>query len=589
MISQPATSLFETDLEQRYFRVFSDTIAAEICPYFNPENWSRMILQACATEASVRHAAVAIGALGKTYEIAQAGLYPVTTQRFPKTLGQLPAPRMSIEPRSVEDIVANANLVTEAFEHHRAALEQYDKAIKRMRKDISCGSQTLRTTLLFSIFFCIFESIHGNHKSAAAQVQSGLALVQEWMSRRADARRHPQGFSSPAPDDVEDYLVQTFGRMEIQSMSVFDPRSVATHEALKGEGKEVIEQMPKPFSSVEQARIYLDLITRRLMHYNHSINPRMLPVRTAGPPETPMPWADGSVPQPMPWIDGKTPPENTTKPLPSPEAIAEQSSLTNELNSWTEAFASLLAICRSFGGQDAISALTLSISALTSQISLRSAFFTNESAYDLFLPEFKTIVDYATLLLSLQEQQQMSPRSTPSESSDGSERIERGLAVRFSFDLAVVPPLYTVVIKCRDPHIRRAAINLLNRYPRREGVWDSVAASGLGRWVMALEEEGALRFSSASPPDANADGYDTSSSRDEKVPSKTKVPSGNRKRVSRKAAEKMERKYPIIPEEMRVRNAQMRFDLLERRANMSCRQKDFKSGEFVDKKEVFRW
>lgn len=586
MILQPATSLFETDLEHRYFRVFSDSIAAEICPYFNPESWSRMILQACVTEASIRHAAVAIGALGKTYEIAQAGLCAVTGQRFPKTLGQVTTPRMGSEPRSVEDIVASANLVTEAFEHHRRALEQYDKAIKQMRKDISSGNQTLRTTLLICVVIVIFEAIHGNHMSAAAQLQSGLALVQEWMSRQADTRQHPQGFSSPAPDDVEDYLVQTFGRMEIQSMSVFDPRPVTIHEALKSEGKEVVQQMPKPFSSVEQARVYLELITRRLMHYNHSIHPRRLLVRTADPSENL--WADGTVPQPMPWIDGEVPPEDTTKTLSSPEIIAEQSSLTNELSSWTEAFAPLLAMCRSFGGQDAISALTLSISALTSQILPRAAFFTNESAYDIFLPEFKTIVDHTTLLLSLQEQQQMSGRSTPSESSDGSERTERGLALRFSFDLAIVPPLYTVVIKCRDPHIRRAALNLLDRYPRREGVWDSVAVGGLGRWVMGLEEEGALRFSSASPPDANADAYESSSSREENV-SKNKGIYGNRKRAGGRAKGKEKKEYPVIPEEMRVRKAAMRFDLLERRANMSCWQMEFESGVFVEKKEVFRW
>ena len=33
----------------------------------------------------------------------------------------------------------------------------------------------------------------------------------------------------------------------------------------------------------------------------------------------------------------------------------------------------------------------------------------------------------------------------------------------------------------------------------------------------------------------------------------------------------------------------MRFDLLERRANMSCMQMDFTSGVFVEKREIFRW
>jgi hypothetical protein len=156
---QPAGGLFETDLEHRYFKLFADHIATEICPYFNPESWSRMILQACATDASIRHAAIAIGALGKTYEIAQAGLCAVTGQKFPSAVGRLPAPRVSIEKRTVEDIIASANLVHEAYQHHWTALEQYDKAIKRMRTDISCGQQTLRTTLLICIVIICFEAI----------------------------------------------------------------------------------------------------------------------------------------------------------------------------------------------------------------------------------------------------------------------------------------------------------------------------------------------------------------------------------------------------------------------------------------------
>jgi hypothetical protein len=254
-----------------------------------------------------------------------------------------------------------------------------------------------------------------------------------------------------------------------------------------------------------------------------------------------------------------------------------------------------------------------------------------------FLPEFKTIVQYSSLLLSLLEQQQLSkpspsfaptassPSSSQSPQKEASERTERGLALRFSFDIAVVPSLYTVVIKCRDPHIRRAALKLLDRYPRREGVWDSVAVAGLGRWVMALEEEGALRWQSASPPDTtttsnsphpipestsnpnqkpksnpihhapgsgsgfrHASPVSTPLSRHETPPGTSTSREGSYSNDTR-ASEKAPREYPIIPEEMRVRKAAMRFDLLARRANMSCMQMDFKSGDFVEKTEVFRW
>ena len=60
----------------------------------------------------------------------------------------------------------------------------------------------------------------------------------------------------------------------------------------------------------------------------------------------------------------------------------------------------------------------------------------------------------------------------------------------FSFDLGYMIPIYLTATRCRDPHIRRRAIRLLQAYPRQEGVWESLAAAAVAsRWV-AVEEEG---------------------------------------------------------------------------------------------------
>lgn len=59
--------------EERYFSLFRERIVTDLLPYFDPIPWKHMILQACAAEPSIRHAATAIGALGKTFETAQSG------------------------------------------------------------------------------------------------------------------------------------------------------------------------------------------------------------------------------------------------------------------------------------------------------------------------------------------------------------------------------------------------------------------------------------------------------------------------------------------------------------------------------------
>lgn len=622
---QPASTLFESELELRYFGLFAERIAGEICPYFSPESWRRMILQACMSEASIRHAAIAIGALGKTYEMAQAGRCPVSGETIMLEMDRLPAPGTTVESRTRLGSANDDAAYSEAYMHHRQALEQYDKAIRRMRNDISSGSQSLRTALITCIIVICFEAIHGNHESAAGQLQSGLKLIQQWVAdQQRSLQHHPQGFASPAPEVVEDFLVQSFGRMEIQSMSVFDPRKVEVHSALKHEGKETIQAMPTQFVSIDQARVYLDLITRRLMHFTSSIHvPRnadasmdlpKMPIRASNREQT-APWND--VIHPMPWCDGKIPLSNTSSSLSSTALMTEQASHATELKNWTIAFAPLLSFSQVNGGQEAISALTMSISRIASQISLRAAFFINESAYDVFMPEFRQIVDYSSILLQLQHSRS---RSSLSPSPDLQNRAGTGNnepLIHFAFDIGVVPPLYLIIVKCRDRKLRRQALKLMEENPRREGVWDSVATAALGRWVIGLEEEGARRFNSASPHSNHSPSSQHSPSFDSPRSHTSSTSSSRSRTLSRgpgaspglredggsgmgrygsigspnliNGLEDEDEMDLVIPEEMRVRKAAMRFDLLERRANFGCLQMDIEQKRFVQKTEIFTW
>lgn len=652
---QPVVNLFESEQDGRYFSLFSDRIATEICPYFNPESWTRLILQACIQEPSIRHAAVAIGALGRTYQIAQlAGRSG--TQKFIANPVPAPSPGSSALVRT-ERSKSPEEIVSEAGTHHRHALEQYDKAIKRMRNDIESGNQNMRTTLIICIIIICFEAIHGNHESAAGQLQSGLGLIQNWKAQQRTAENHPQGFSSPAPEVIEDYLVQVFGRMEIQSMSVFDPRPPEVHKKLKHEGKEIVAAMPSEFDSIEQARIYLDLITRRLMHFNASIHvPRTSDPSRDTPP--PMPGSEGKAPRPMPWIDGKIPLENTQSTLSSSSITSEKLELESELFRWQEAFRPLLILSSSVGGQEAISALTMNISSTTSMISLRAAFFINESAYDAFLPEFTRVVEQASLLLGIQKvidarrkdsqlaslsrgnsptatsptpslpPQQSSPQaaasamypSPPRQNSTSSKspstpsprksspvkdplsnqgRGGTGPMLHFAFDIGVVPALYLVAVKCRNRPLRHRALALLQAHPRREGVWDSVATLALGRWVVGLEEEGTKKFYEGTPPptspprqssyqspDGHSQGSRSMSLDTADSPGLSDAGSSHKKGRERGTSEEYEIE---IPEEVRVRKAKMRFDLLERRANMDCMQMDFDKRKFVVKSIIYTW
>ncbi|PMD29888.1 hypothetical protein L207DRAFT_503376 [Hyaloscypha variabilis F] len=60
----------------------------------------------------------------------------------------------------------------------------------------------------------------------------------------------------------------------------------------------------------------------------------------------------------------------------------------------------------------------------------------------------------------------------------------------FCIDLAIVSPLFEVSIRCRDPVIRRRAINLLRTCGRTEGVWNAFLTSKVAQKVLDIEETG---------------------------------------------------------------------------------------------------
>jgi hypothetical protein len=59
----------------------------------------------------------------------------------------------------------------------------------------------------------------------------------------------------------------------------------------------------------------------------------------------------------------------------------------------------------------------------------------------------------------------------------------------FSFDLGITIPLFSTAERCRDPHIRRRALQAMRNGPRQEGTWGPGAALAVDKWI-AFEEHG---------------------------------------------------------------------------------------------------
>jgi hypothetical protein len=60
----------------------------------------------------------------------------------------------------------------------------------------------------------------------------------------------------------------------------------------------------------------------------------------------------------------------------------------------------------------------------------------------------------------------------------------------FTFEVGAVPPLYCTAIKCRVPTLRRRALQLLAKAPRKECMWGATSTAQLAARIIEIEERG---------------------------------------------------------------------------------------------------
>lgn len=102
-----------------------------------------------------------------------------------------------------------------------------------------------------------------------------------------------------------------------------------------------------------------------------------------------------------------------------------------------------------------------------------------ELGWDKFRPSFIAILDLAEAVL------EDDPQSKAKQPADPSVAPKTQLC----FSLGIVDPLYEVCARCRDPLLRRRALDLLARHPRQDCMWSSWSAWKVGKYIMHLEED----------------------------------------------------------------------------------------------------
>ncbi|KAK3109606.1 hypothetical protein LTR53_016957, partial [Teratosphaeriaceae sp. CCFEE 6253] len=324
----------------------------------------------------------------------------------------------------------------------RFALEQCNKSIQHLLQPGGEGgtkpTPDLRLMLTTCVLFTCFEALQGHCEQAITHATQGYSVLQQYALDPGHERWDAGAFA------VElDQLCLLMRRLQTQSKGLMgkDLNIVQDLEAFE-------RQRPVRFDTMTEARTGLELVLNQLTVFfmDLELDDRFYDMAVT----------------------------NAEKHL---------------LFDWEKAYtAFLLQHQTGFDETDRKAAMVLKAHHLVAEILAQVDLSLGEMGWDAFQDKFAAIVALAQAVLE---------RSSQSDTSVIEARWKRSgvfissTAATLSFTMGIVDPLYEVCARCRDPVLRRAALDLLARHPRQECMWSSWSAWKVGKFILRLEEDGA--------------------------------------------------------------------------------------------------
>jgi len=438
---QPAAGpTFTDETEALYFRLFLEETSLELIGVFDTSFWGRILLQESHQQDFVRHALVGIAALSKSIKTK------ALTVAYPGTFGTI--------------------WQEEATKQKEYALTHFGKSLKGMKAVPWVGEDYLRKISIAILLVIVFETMYGQPDLAFAHAMIGDRLIRRRIDIRDRARVRINGQLSPAPRVLDGDIFSAFVRFGLQMMTFVDIRPHVTHEIGRVNASDTMAKMPSEFFSLVEATYFWEYVVRRSFHYvmwaavlsqsNKLARDFTQPFSGRVLDMTPETCIYGS-----PYI------------VPS-ELHAAKDYHAVEIGLWWSAFVPLLTHIQSSSSdlRARTGALMMQLYAITTRIVVEGTLFTEECAYDIFLPEFKKILNLSSQI-------------------DDNFREMSEHQPSFHVHLSIVPPLFTTLLRCRDRGVRRQCIEIL-RTSQHDGPWDRFVIAKVGSWIMELEEAGSV-------------------------------------------------------------------------------------------------
>lgn len=317
------------------------------------------------------------------------------------------------------------------------SLKQFNKSISAVSKLLSRGENSFleqQVILTTCILFSCLSALQGKQLQAFILINNGLKMLHQW-------KLNSRGSHNAGNNVAMDMLLLMFVRLDTQ----IRPYLAGQEATLQWtEASFVPLATDVPYQTLLEAYVDLELIFNRGMRI--FLN------------------------------------EEYCLPVLSPHALEEKEAIIHQLQIWDRELSALLSTKGLPATESDENALNL--------LHLRRGFATailawdttqGERAHDNLTPIYRKLLNLTVRVL----RQQHNPVD-----------VFHPLEERHpNFNLAAMTtePLYWIGIRCRQPRLRRQALRLLQLYPRREGICESMAGANVVEKVIEIEENGCPR------------------------------------------------------------------------------------------------
>ncbi|KAF9871980.1 C6 zinc finger domain-containing protein [Colletotrichum karsti] len=427
---------FANDNDSVYFNDWNELVRISLggAQFSRTKLWNTMMPQLSRHNPALRHAAISIGAMSRA----------LSQQNY-------------VVSRNFSNI---ASLLQS--QHYQSAIVHYCQAL-RLQGQADFHTASIQEAVLLSVLFVAFEALRGNRHSALQHVKYGFVLLQELLtSEDAEARIWNL---APDPRQLITEVLDLYNQLDVQSRTVLagnvkTSRSPA-YELIRGlkarghtietynmqiqrytEPGEGRRNMPEIFYDADDAYTWWQVCQRRIA----KLGPLLLTV------------IDDLKFEEIKDEGGIDHILNVMQDQPELLAYCEKSMA--HLQQWRASFEPLYNKTLSDSSVDRREYLKILHLRMHYLIMFIYSFFpkyADEATISSMTPYCREINEVIEILLKEQEKDIQSPANL------------------FSMEFGIAWQLTIVAMTCRDPLVRESATRILEKYPRREGLWDSQA------------------------------------------------------------------------------------------------------------------